>query len=291
MRRQRSLPVGGSLHCPENLFEVPAQPPRVRPRRFCKAHLAKHGEARDIMSCARSRRFAQPGLRRIPRDREMLRSQVRAGFAARLFRSLRSIDVSRFSVTSRRSASAPSSSVRYPSWRVHRSAAIRPNPLLHILAAQAQSLAAISHATNHHVNMRVLGVVVFSRNPFEIRSQILLHLRDQFARQPRQIDPVPKFRRDDQLPELLIARGLPVCKLPRDVDRFVLPAESHGFGVVFKCRALAREITPVCFPLPSDLVLQIRHADRATLMVRTRGFSLFRLARGCRPFGCCGRSA
>jgi hypothetical protein len=63
-----------------------------------------------------------------------------------------------------------------------------PNPLLHKLAAQTQNLAAISHASNHHVNVRVLGVVVFSRNPFEVRSQFLLHLPDQFAGQPRQID-------------------------------------------------------------------------------------------------------
>ena len=80
MRRQRSLPVGGSLHCPENLFDIPAQAPGVRPRRFCEAHLAKHGEACNIMSCARSRRFAQPSLRRIPRDGEILRSRVRAEF-------------------------------------------------------------------------------------------------------------------------------------------------------------------------------------------------------------------
>src|ERR1700735_1155979 len=83
--------------------------------------------------------------------------------------------------------------------------------------------------------MRVLGVVVLSRDPFEIRAQILLHLFDQFARQPWQIAPAPESRRDDQLPELLIAHGLPALKLPRDVYSFSLPAESHGLDLVAEC--------------------------------------------------------
>ncbi len=271
MRCQRPLPVGGSLHSPENLFDIPAQAPRVRPRRFCQAHLAKHGEARNIMPRARPRHFAQPSLHRIPRHREVLRSEVRAGFA----RVLHEPPVDRGEPLLGNLAAFRLDPVQFRAipnlarTQVRRNS---PNALLHILAAQAQNLAAVSHSSNHHVNMRVLGVVVFSRNPFEVRSQILLHLRDQFARQPRQVNPVPKFRRDDQLPELLIACGLPGLKFPRDVHSFGLPAESHRLRVVLKCCALAREIPPVRFPLPPNLVLQIRHPDRAALMVRTRAF-------------------
>jgi hypothetical protein len=42
--------------------------------------------------------------------------------------------------------------------------------------------------------MRVLRVVVLHRNPFEIRSQILLHLFDQTARQARQLYLITEFR-------------------------------------------------------------------------------------------------
>ena len=51
---------------------------RVRPHGFGKPHLAKDGEAGDIMTYARSRPVAQPGLHRITRKGEMLRLQVRA---------------------------------------------------------------------------------------------------------------------------------------------------------------------------------------------------------------------
>jgi hypothetical protein len=61
------------------------------------------------------------------------------------------MEVNRFSVTSRRSASAPSSSVPYPIWRVH-------SP------PQAQNLTAVPNASNHNVNVPVLGVVLFGRN-------------------------------------------------------------------------------------------------------------------------------
>src|SRR6185437_14408488 len=147
-----------------------------------------------------------------------------------------------------------------------------PNPLLHILTAQTQSLAAISHTPNHHMNMGMLGVVVLCRYPFEICSQILLHPSEQFARKSWQIHFVTEFRRHDNFPHLLIARSLPALKLPRDVDGFSLATESHGPGIVLKCRALTRNVAPVCLPLSSDLILQVRYADRATLVVRAHRF-------------------
>ncbi len=46
------------------------------------------------------------------------------------------------------------------------------NPLLHIVAAKTQSLAAVPNASNHNVNMRVLRVPVFSGKVFKKYSQI-----------------------------------------------------------------------------------------------------------------------
>jgi hypothetical protein len=61
--------------------------------------------------------------------------------------------------------------------------------------------------------MRVLRVVVLHRNPFEIRSQILLHLFDQTARQARQLYPITEFRRDNQFKQPLVPRALPTFEL------------------------------------------------------------------------------
>ena len=80
MRRERFLAVCGPLHSPENLLEILSYPPTARSHRFCEAHLAKHGEACNVMSCPRSRHVAQASLCRLPRDREKLRSHVRTEF-------------------------------------------------------------------------------------------------------------------------------------------------------------------------------------------------------------------
>ncbi len=59
VRRERSLPVSRSLHCPENLFEIPAHSPGVRSRRFCQAHSPEHGEARGLMLRVKACRLGQ----------------------------------------------------------------------------------------------------------------------------------------------------------------------------------------------------------------------------------------
>jgi len=100
------------------------------------------------------------------------------------FRSLRSMEVNRFSVTSRRSA--PSRRVAFDT-RV--GAYTSPRRWIESPAAHThghpQSLTVISHAANHNVNVRVFGIMVLNRNPFEFSSEILLHLLDQFASQAR----------------------------------------------------------------------------------------------------------
>jgi hypothetical protein len=55
---------------------------------------------------------------------------------------------------------------------------VAPNPLLDVLAAHPQSGAVGSKAADHHVDMRMFGIVVFDRNPFEIRTQVLANPSD-----------------------------------------------------------------------------------------------------------------
>ncbi len=78
VRRERSLAVSRSLHCPENLFKIVAHSPGVRSRRFCQAHSPEHCEARGLMLCVKAGRIGQTCLHRIPRDSEVLRFCVRA---------------------------------------------------------------------------------------------------------------------------------------------------------------------------------------------------------------------
>jgi hypothetical protein len=132
------------------------------------------------MPRARPRRFAQPGLRRIPRHREVLRSEVRTGFARVLQPAVDRGEPLFGNLTTLRLD--PIQFCAIPNLARTQVRRDSSNTLLQILAAQTQNLAAISHSANHNVNMRVLGVVVFSGNPFEFRSEILLNLPNQFAR-------------------------------------------------------------------------------------------------------------
>src|SRR5580700_1827899 len=118
------------------------------------------------MSCARSCRFAQSGLCSIPRHEEILPTQVRAG----LLRVLPEPSVDRCEPLLSSLAAFCLDSVEFsaiaqlPGTQVCGNAS---DPLLHILAAQTQRLAVISPATDHHVNMRMLGVVMLNCDPFE----------------------------------------------------------------------------------------------------------------------------
>ena len=71
---------------------------------------------------------------------------------------------------------------------------------------------------------------------------------------------------------MFIACALPVFKLPGNVDRAALLIKSDRLRVVVERSAFTPQITAVCFPLPSNLVLQIGNSDRATLVVRSRAF-------------------
>jgi hypothetical protein len=266
MRRERPLPVGRSLHGPENLFEIQAHAPGVYSRRFCEAHSAEHGEARSLVLRMKAGRLGQTGLNRIPHNSEVLRSQARADF----------LRISQELAVQRRKpllGDFPPFCLRRVEFRPVANLASTQvlgdssDSSLHVAPAQTQRLAAISDSSNDHVNMRVLGVVVLHRDPFEFRSEIVLHAFDQIAGQAGQIDPITEFRRDDQFPHLFVSRGLPAFELPGNVDCLTPSIESHGLGVVFECGALARKVAPVRFPLPSRLVLQIHHANGATLMV------------------------
>ena len=81
VRGECLLPVGGPLHSPENLLEIPAHSPGARPRRFCQSHPLEYGEARGLVSRANACRLTQISLYRIANDREVMWPQVQADIA------------------------------------------------------------------------------------------------------------------------------------------------------------------------------------------------------------------
>src|ERR1700680_917677 len=111
--------------------------------------------------------------------------------------------------------------------------------------------------TECDMHMRVLGVVVRHRDPFERGPKVLLHPRDQIASQALQVGSVAALRRYDHLPEALVARFLPTFEPRRDVDRLLAAIESNGLRITLVGCALTGQVATMGSPLPGSGVLCI----------------------------------
>ncbi len=159
----------------------------------------KDGEAGSIMLGAKARHFAQTGLSRIPNNLEILWSEIRAGIrrfphypaVERCESGLR--DLAPFRLCRVELRSKP----ELPGAKMLGGAA---NSLLNVRSAHPQGGAIGFEAADHDVNMRVFGVVVLDRNPFEVGSEVLLHTVHQIAREATQLNLITKFRGNNQLP-------------------------------------------------------------------------------------------
>src|SRR5579871_5717841 len=116
---QGFLPIGRSLHCSKHLLRIAPHKPACSAGRFGQAHPVKDGEACGFVLGAQASRLAQSGFSRIPNNFEVLWPEIPAGI--RRFPHDPTIERCNLdSEISRRSASAASSCVRYPSCLVHR---------------------------------------------------------------------------------------------------------------------------------------------------------------------------
>ena len=178
---QSLLPIGRSLHRSKHLLGIAPHKPACSTGRFGQAHSVKDGEACGFVLGAQACRLAQSGLSRIPNNREILRSEIRAGIrrfphdppVERCKSRLR--DFAPFRLCRIEFRSIP----ELPGAQVLGHAS---NPLLDIFPAHAQGGAIASHAADHDMSVRVLGVVMLHRNPFEVGTEILLHTLHQIAR-------------------------------------------------------------------------------------------------------------
>jgi hypothetical protein len=113
-------------------------------------------------------------------------------FASR--RIIRSSDVKRFSVISRRSDS-DASNMAIAQLACAQILGDLADALLHVIPPQAQRLSIKGNAPDRDVDMRVFRVVVGNRNPIKIFAEILLDALHQVSGQTWQIGTISKLRR------------------------------------------------------------------------------------------------
>ena len=69
------------------------------------------------------------------------------------------------------------------------------NPVLHVVPLQLKRLTVASYAAYNHMKVWMLCIVMRDRDPFEIGSEIVLHLSNQVTRQSLQINSVAELGR------------------------------------------------------------------------------------------------
>jgi hypothetical protein len=80
--------------------------------------------------------------------------------------------------------------------------------LLYIVARDDQVLAVVAHAAHDQMDMRMLGVPMTDRHPFEPRAEILLHLAHQLAGEALEVGHFQRVvRRDDEAEMVAVVLG------------------------------------------------------------------------------------
>src|SRR5206468_1279231 len=75
--------------------------------------------------------------------------------------------------------------------------------------------------------------------------QVALYVRDERPRVGLEVESLRMLGRDDELPQALVARALPVAECLRKIDAFLLGAEPAPFATAALC-TLARQVRPMC---------------------------------------------
>jgi hypothetical protein len=126
-----------------------------------------------------------------------------------------------------------------------------------------------TNAAQSDVNVRVIGIEVRYRNPFEVGIKIPCHALRQVASQPDQVNLVSKLWRQDELPQAFIAGGLPLVETSGDIETS-LGCIKPGFSGAPLAGTLPGDVAPMCLPLSACGILRVHHPHRASLIVRAR---------------------
>jgi hypothetical protein len=140
-----------------------------------------------------------------------------------------------------------------------------PDAVLDVVAAYVQLLPAGPYTTKGHMHMWMLGVVVQGGTPLQPRGKVLFHSSHRGPRQTFKIQPIPKFRRQDQLPKELIFAGLPLVQPCGDIDAFLGLIESALFRIGVDRGGFAGYVPTVRSPLTTRGVPCVCHTDGTAL--------------------------
>jgi hypothetical protein len=83
------------------------------------------------------------------------------------------------------------------------------NPRLDECTGKPERGSAVVKAAKCNVNVRVLGIVVYDGDPFQLRDKSLFDPTHQIANVLFKIHPLAELRRDDDFEHPFIASGLP----------------------------------------------------------------------------------
>jgi len=144
-----------------------------------------------------------------------------------------------------------------------------PNAMLHVFTFETERSAVLANPTQSDVNVRVIGIEVRYRNPFEVGIKIPCHALRQVASQPDQVNLVSKLRRQDELPQAFIAGGLPLVETSGDIETSLGRIKS-GFSGAPLAGTLPGDVASVCLPLSVCGILRVHHPHRASLIERAR---------------------
>jgi len=128
-----------------------------------------------------------------------------------------------------------------------------------ILSRKAERLASAVYTPQRDMGMRMFGVVVDDRYPFEIGLKVPFHPSHQFPCVILKVDSVPELGRDDDFEEPLIAGFLPLVESLRNINTPLGTAETGRLLLPLLGRPLACQVVAVCSPLASVLVPRVGH--------------------------------
>jgi hypothetical protein len=152
----------------------------------------------------------------------------------------------------------------------------------HVLGRDREGSASVIASADRQMDVRMGGVVVVDRHPFERRSEVRFHDREERSRVLAEIELLAFLGREDHLPEPSIAALLPVPKpvLDHDVVARTIEAEAPP---ALALRSLSAQVAAMRSPSAGRSAGHIPDLHEASLMMaRASALQESRLPRGRR---------
>jgi hypothetical protein len=142
-----------------------------------------------------------------------------------------------------------------------------PNAMLHVVSIQPEFLS-IRYSPEGDVSVRVLGVRVDYRNPFEVAPDVCLHSRHHFADEFLEVNALPELWRNNKLEHPGVTGGLPIAQFRGYVGHGSVDVEADAALSALDVNSTVPDDVPTMrSPLASHAVPGIRDPHGATLPI------------------------